>query len=476
MKTMKNLFGIMLLMVSMTVSAQESPEPVAPETQDEQNATQGEQATAQEVVVNISDFTGGTVVVKEKNGQDVTITVTPDEGYFIAKSDMTVIAVKDPTTLTRSDDGTIPVGATLELTGEDPEDLTQPRDYTFTVPEGLGAWVSEASFHEVDKPVTSGKLSDKVFWEVTSDETTTTLTLSGDGAAELVAKADAPWNTLASNITNLVVEDGIQALGDGLLASCPELTTITLQGKKVIGLGENTLNKIITVDVYGRIYNEYKADKNWGAATIASSDSEEMKGVAFGKANDYDVFVTKEAMLVPSVLEAYTVSAIDGSNVKISPVKDNIIPADVPVLLFSKDTKDDDFRTVTTEEKGETTSSLLKAAPSGGKEVKLGEVYLLYNDVFYLSQEGTIPEGGVYIPVSDGKEEQGGEKPKEELKKTRSFLTIGDDGTTAIQHSTFNVQRSMLSDGWYSLDGRRLNTTPSRKGIYIKEGKKVVIK
>ena len=32
MKTMKNLIGIMLLMVSMTVSAQESPEPAAPES------------------------------------------------------------------------------------------------------------------------------------------------------------------------------------------------------------------------------------------------------------------------------------------------------------------------------------------------------------------------------------------------------------------------------------------------------------
>ena len=106
----------------------------------------------------------------------------------------------------------------------------------------------------------------------------------------------------------------------------------------------------------------------------------------------------------------------------------------------------------------------------------LGEVYLLYNDVFYLSMAGTIPEDGVYLTLSDEDEGQGGEQPKEEQKKTRSFLTIGDDGTTAIQHSTFNVQRSMLSDGWYSLDGRRLNTAPTRKGIYVNKGKVVMIK
>lgn len=475
MKTMKNLIGIMLLMVSMTVSAQESPEPAAPESQDEQTTVQ-EESPAQEVVVNISDFTGGAVVVKEKKGQDVTITVTPADGYFIKKSDITVIAVKDPATLTRSDDGTIPAGATLELTGEDPEDLTLSREYTFTVPEGLGAWVSEAIFHEVDKPVTSGNLNADVQWEVTSDETTTTLTLSGNGTAELVAKAGAPWSTFENNITNLVVEDGIQELGDGLLASCPALATITLKGKKVIGLGDNTLTKDITVDVYGLIYNEYKADKNWGAATIATSDGVEMKGVAFGSNNDYDVFVSDKALLVPTKLSAFVVTAIDGSNVKIEEINDGIIPANVPVLLLSKDYDDDDFRTVTTEEKGKTTSSLLKAAPIGGKEVTLGEVYLLYNDVFYLSMAGTIPENGVYLTLSDEDEGQGGEQPKEEQKKTRSFLTIGNDGATAIQYSMFNVQRSMLTDGLYSLEGRRLNTVPTRKGIYIKGGKKVVIR
>lgn len=75
MKTMKNLIGIMLLMVSMTVSAQESPDPVDSEAQDEQAITQ-DGLDAQEVVVNINDFTGGAVVVKEKKDQDITVTVT----------------------------------------------------------------------------------------------------------------------------------------------------------------------------------------------------------------------------------------------------------------------------------------------------------------------------------------------------------------------------------------------------------------
>lgn len=463
MKTMKQLFSIvLLLMVSMTVSAQ--------------------------VVVDISDFTGGTVSVKEKNGQEVTITVAPADGYFINTEDVEVIAVKDPASLTRADEtgqATLPAGVTLPLTllddkgapvvdekGEpvsEPADNTKARDYRFTVPEGLGAWVWKANFHEVDKPVTSGNLTEKVSWEVTTSETETgetvvTLALSGEGEAILSAKGATtyPWSTFEGDITDIVVEEGVTAIGDGVLDACTSLKTVTLQGQKMVGLGKNELKEGITVDVYGCLYNEYRKTDGWKAATITSTTGKAMPGVAFGENNTYDVFVAKEAMFVPSVLLAFTVTAIDGSNVKISEIKDGIIPADVPVLLLSKDTKDDVFMTAASEKDGETTESLLKAAGEGGQEVKLGEVYLLYNDVFYLSQAGTIPEGGVYLP-----------KP---LLKTRSFLSIGSDDTTAIESLMFNVQSSMFNDGWYDLNGHRLNGKPTTKGVYVKDGKKYVIK
>lgn len=460
---MKQLFSIvLLLMVSMTASAQ--------------------------VVVEISDFTGGTVSVKEKKGQEVTITVAPADGYFINTEDLEVIAVKDPASLTRADEAgqaTLPAGVTLPLTllddkgapvvdekGEpvsEPADNTKARDYRFTVPEGLGAWVWKANFHEVDKPVTSGNLTEKVSWEVTTSETETgetvvTLALSGEGEAILSAKGATtyPWSTFEGEITDIVVEEGVTAIGDGVLDACTSLKTVTLQGQKMVGLGKNELKEGITVDVYGCLYNEYRKADGWKAATITSTTGKAMPGVAFGENNTYDVFVSKEAMFVPSVLLAFTVTAIDGSNVKISEIKDGIIPADVPVLLLSKDTKDDVFMTAASEKDGETTESLLKAAGKGGQDVKLGEVYLLYNDVFYLSQAGTIPEGGVYLP-----------KP---VLKARSFLSIGSDDTTAIESLMFNVQSSMFNDGWYDLNGRRLNGKPTTKGVYVKDGKKYVIK
>jgi hypothetical protein len=61
---------------------------------------------------------------------------------------------------------------------------------------------------------------------------------------------------------------------------------------------------------------------------------------------------------------------------------------------------------------------------------------------------------------------------------TRSIGIGSDDGTATgieavenIQYSIFNFQ----SDSWYDLQGRRLSGKPARKGLYIRNGKKVVM-
>ncbi len=62
---------------------------------------------------------------------------------------------------------------------------------------------------------------------------------------------------------------------------------------------------------------------------------------------------------------------------------------------------------------------------------------------------------------------------------TRSIGIGSDDGTATgieavenIQFSIFNFQ----SDSWYDLQGRRLSEKPTRKGLYLQNGKKVVVK
>ena len=49
------------------------------------------------------------------------------------------------------------------------------------------------------------------------------------------------------------------------------------------------------------------------------------------------------------------------------------------------------------------------------------------------------------------------------------------DEPTGISEITASI-RAAVSNVWYTLDGRRLNNAPTTKGLYIFQGKKVVIK
>ena len=353
----------------------------------------------------------------------------------------------------------------------DAEDLTQARNYQFTVPEGLGAWISKAGFSKVG---TEGKLSDDVTWSITTSEAkagetaTVTLTIDGEGAASIKEDAAAPWDVQKTKITNVVIGAKITSIGKDLFKGCTALVNVEIQNDAaIVTLGEGAIpaNEKLEVDVPGNLFNEYETTDGWKAFTIKSSKGIEMTGVAFEANNSYDTFCSSEkAVKVPSVLNAYSLTAIKGNAVIIEEIKDGIIPAGVPVLLLSKELKSKKLLTAESKDAGTTKEGLLKVAGKDGEKVELGSVYLLYNDVFYLSMKGTIPAGGIYLP-----------KPKEEAK-TRSALVIGTDGTTAIDDAHLSPLSSDLSDVWYDLSGRRLSAKPTTKGIYIQNGRKVVIK
>jgi len=72
--------------------------------------------------------------------------------------------------------------------------------------------------------------------------------------------------------------------------------------------------------------------------------------------------------------------------------------------------------------------------------------------------------------------------PEEGGGPVRAFvLNFGDDerndnnatGIISVHDSGFMVNGS---DAWYTLDGRKLSDKPTQRGIYVNNGRKVVIK
>jgi hypothetical protein len=59
----------------------------------------------------------------------------------------------------------------------------------------------------------------------------------------------------------------------------------------------------------------------------------------------------------------------------------------------------------------------------------------------------------------------------------RSFvLSFGDNEDTGIRSLTSDASSIGEGSGYYSLDGRKLGSKPTKSGVYVKDGKKIVVK
>ena len=113
----------------------------------------GAEAKIDVQIANDGKFDGGTIEVTSQkdlaDGVEVTITVTPNNGYTITKGAITVVSTYPPSGNSSTRTPEIANNLTLYFKGSadaDIDDLTAKRDYTFIVPTGFGAWVKEANF------------------------------------------------------------------------------------------------------------------------------------------------------------------------------------------------------------------------------------------------------------------------------------------------------------------------------------------
>lgn len=436
-------------------------------------------ALAQEAPVKVDlneSYTGGTVVVSgyDTSAGDgnvvVTIMVSPAEGYQIAKSDIQVVATV-PAAGTRESD--VSIAGDLELSGTDPDNLSDKRPYTFVVPSGKGAWVKEANFHVVEvqpepgpepqEPTTNiSAEGSSLEWSVSEN----VLTITGSGSTmDFVEGGSDPLASIRTQITSVVIEKGVTGLGANLFARCTSLTSITIDNAEtVLTLGAGAIPEGVTVTVPARMLDEYNDTDGWKSLRMAASGNVVgMTGIKFSASNQYDTYVSDQSIQVPSVLTAIIITGISSNGLELKEV--DVIPAGVPVLVYNKRNLDkSDYCTSAIDDATKGGVSSLLTVAKEDTPVALGEAYILHNDVFYYSQAGTIPQGHIYLP----------NKPNSPDVRTRGSYSLNGDGTTAIDPLYLNKMEGRSV--WYTLDGHQLPAAPTKKGLYIKDGKKVIIK
>jgi hypothetical protein len=87
---------------------------------------------------------------------------------------------------------------------------------------------------------------------------------------------------------------------------------------------------------------------------------------------------------------------------------------------------------------------------------------ILSNGKFVKATDGTLAAGLAYLPVTF----EGGEAKE---------LSLTTDEPTGIK-TIDNGEPTVDNGAWYTIDGTRLQGEPTMKGIYIKNGKKIVVK
>ena len=169
---------------------------------------------------------------------------------------------------------------------------------------------------------------------------------------------------------------------------------------------------------------------------------------------------TGNNMTLPDGMTAAMVTGVNESGTSVVTTALTYIPKDAAVLLGKGTSTGSPASIIYTGDVVSTTDNKLVYAEAD-KATANKEFYVLYKDEF-VKATGTIPVGKCYLDLTGVN-----------IPSGARGLGIEDDGTTGI-NLIDNGQLTIDNDVWYNLQGRRIEK-PTKAGLYIKNGKKVIV-
>ena len=187
----------------------------------------------------------------------------------------------------------------------------------------------------------------------------------------------------------------------------------------------------------------------------------------FSSGQSYGTFFnTTEAYNLPEGLKAYFITNVDEEKGTIEMTETSVLPPNTPVLIYRTSTTGTPNYVFTKASNVEPATTKLKYTTTDKSADESSKLYVLYNGQFVKVTAGTkILANHCYLDL-------GGTSAG-----TRGFYNIGGgEGTTSLREvKTDGVNNEKWTDGeWYTLQGQRV--AKPAKGLYILNGKKVVVK
>ena len=186
-------------------------------------------------------------------------------------------------------------------------------------------------------------------------------------------------------------------------------------------------------------------------------------------AGEYATFYGKEAVVVEGEdAELYTISSVTDTEAVLSD-KIETAPKETPLLVYNKGTEAKTFLLIpTTTEAADVTVAKEFCGTAEAKEMPASTEYVDYyvctgKAFIWVKDAGVIDANRCWLQI--------GEQPAASRTRTRSITGGSGDATgiDAIEHRTLNI------DHYYDLQGRKV-AKPTRGGIYIKNGQKIILR
>ena len=317
------------------------------------------------------------------------------------------------------------------------------------------------------------------------------VTLPAEGIYEIGPGAFADCTSL----TSIDIPMSVNNIGDGAFAGCSNLATVSIGYGEVTSftIGTDVFPATTTILVPEAVLSDYQAATGWSTYQIAPA-----KRTLFA-AESTKLWMTwcdKYAYVKPEGVTVYTVSSVATDKVTLAEVSGGVIPAYTPVLLY---------RAAAGEDAVTATFSAVGTAPASGYDAANGIcsqsnqagtftffgattamakipdndftyyngglTYVLYGDKFLKSDSNNgIAANRCWLKL----DAEGGTGPV----NARQLVIVVDDETTAVESEkvTVNSEKFAAATVWYTLDGRKLSGKPTKKGLYIYNGKKTVVK
>ena len=291
------------------------------------------------------------------------------------------------------------------------------------------------------------------------------------------------------DITALTIPATVRSIGSEAFYDCENLTTLTFaEGSQLESIGENAFRdchkltsvysipgsvkatgsvivfrgcplEIVTIVGHGN-YSDYSFKYLFQASavqvTLPSNDADGAKWTTFytPKCN----FQADEATTV------YTAELV-GNTLLLHEVQDRIINKENAVIL--KSTGNPVLTKTEAESTDASTNSLLG---SNGDLDTPTDAYVLYGGAeglgFYPYSGAMLQAGKAYVIITSGSGVNG----------FVGMMETPNIGTTAIPSMPVQEAAQDEAAPWYTIDRRRLPGQPTRPGIYIRSGRKAVIR